>query len=253
MRNLSRARTIAITLLSGFFAFATPEQAQAQDAIITGKVAAAAGQPLSGVNVYITDLALSVATNAEGNYTITIPSARCCGQLVNLRVRALGYRPEVRPIRVATGRTTIDFTMQQDVNRLDEIVVTAQKRSERLQDTPISVSALTADVIERRDISDIAALSSPHEPGGEDDACVGALGRARRHEHHQPATRRLDGPLDRLHEQQVVQRDARFDRRVVDRLRLESVFELTRIRVFLILDIQGRDAGNLNRLAVLHQ
>ena len=43
---------------------------------------------------------------------------------------------------------------------LQEIVVTAQKRSENLQDTPLAVSALTAETIEARGITDISNISA---------------------------------------------------------------------------------------------
>ena len=41
---------------------------------------------------------------------------------------------------------------------LEEIVVTAQKREESLQDTPVAVTALTSDAIESRGIADISEL-----------------------------------------------------------------------------------------------
>ncbi|MGB5076416.1 MAG: TonB-dependent receptor, partial [Sphingorhabdus sp.] len=43
---------------------------------------------------------------------------------------------------------------------LEEIVVTAQKRSENLQETPLAVSAVTAQMIEQRGISDITSLTA---------------------------------------------------------------------------------------------
>jgi len=43
--------------------------------------------------------------------------------------------------------------------RLEEIVVTAQKRAERLQDVPISIVALTAEQLEKRNITDVDDLS----------------------------------------------------------------------------------------------
>ena len=50
--------------------------AQAQAAIITGKVTTDAGVPLPGANVFITELSISVGTNAQGAYSITVPAAR---------------------------------------------------------------------------------------------------------------------------------------------------------------------------------
>jgi iron complex outermembrane recepter protein len=43
---------------------------------------------------------------------------------------------------------------------LDEIIVTAQKRSSALQDTPVAISAFTGDTLEERGIDDIANLQS---------------------------------------------------------------------------------------------
>lgn len=43
---------------------------------------------------------------------------------------------------------------------LEEIVVTAQKRSENLQDTPLAISAVTVDTIRARGISDVGSLSA---------------------------------------------------------------------------------------------
>ena len=43
---------------------------------------------------------------------------------------------------------------------LQELIVTAQKRSESLQDTPLAISAMTAETIEARGISDISDISS---------------------------------------------------------------------------------------------
>ncbi|OCC23460.1 TonB-dependent receptor [Croceicoccus estronivorus] len=43
---------------------------------------------------------------------------------------------------------------------LSEIVVTAQKRSENLQQTPLAVSAITSEMIEQRGIADVSSLTS---------------------------------------------------------------------------------------------
>lgn len=43
---------------------------------------------------------------------------------------------------------------------VEEVVVTAQRRSERLQDVPLSISALTSDALENKGVSDAQALTS---------------------------------------------------------------------------------------------
>lgn len=49
---------------------------------------------------------------------------------------------------------------QTDNQRIDEIVVTAERRSETLQDVPMSVSAVTGDALERSSIYDTEALAT---------------------------------------------------------------------------------------------
>ena len=122
MTTMHRARAIAAAVTSVLLAL--PAAAQAQTAVITGKITSEFGQPVDQANVYINDLTISVPTNAQGAYTITIPAARVSGQQVNLRVRAIGYQPGLRPIRITAGTQTQDFTLKQDINRLNEVVVT---------------------------------------------------------------------------------------------------------------------------------
>ena len=46
------------------------------------------------------------------------------GQAVNLRVRAIGFQPGVCPFGSRRGSQTQNFTLKQDINRLNEVVVT---------------------------------------------------------------------------------------------------------------------------------
>ncbi|GEM_PF-408997 len=55
-----------------------------------------------------------------------------------------------------------DNSDETKLKRLDEIVVTARKRSENIQDTPLAIDAFTSDMIESagiRDISDVAKFT----------------------------------------------------------------------------------------------
>ena len=50
-------------------------------------------------------------------------------------------------------------TNEKDAGSMAEIIVTAQKRSERLQDVPISISSVTGAALEQRGIEDVQQLS----------------------------------------------------------------------------------------------
>ena len=49
---------------------------------------------------------------------------------------------------------------QESAPALDEIIVTAQKRTENLQATPLAISAVTAETIEKRGIADVSTLTA---------------------------------------------------------------------------------------------
>lgn len=159
MRNNTRARAILVAVVGGLIALGTPTQAEAQGAVINGKVTSEFGSNVEGANVYINDMGISILTNAEGNYTISIPAARVNGQLVNLRVRAVGYQPQVRPLRINAGTQTFNFVLKQDVNRLDEIVVTGVVEGVERAKVPFAVSRLSQEDLPVPALDPLRALS----------------------------------------------------------------------------------------------
>src|SRR5690606_4763471 len=71
------------------------------------------------------------------------------------------------PVQAAAASVDVDTGAQTATSRparssgnrfVDEIVVTAQKREENLQDVPISIQAFTADMLSARGIEDPKAL-----------------------------------------------------------------------------------------------
>lgn len=121
---------------------ASPAFAQGQGAVISGRVRTAAGTPVQGTNVFITEMNISVGTNAAGQYIISVPAQRVTGQAVTLRARSIGFKPLSRPIRLTAGAQTVDFTLTEDVNRLDEVVVTGVAAGTAARNVPFAVSRI---------------------------------------------------------------------------------------------------------------
>ena len=99
-------------------------KAQGQTAVLTGTIKSEAGDPLENANVQIIDLAISVATNAAGRYTITVPADRAKGQTVALQARAIGFKAIGKSVVLSAGSHVNDFSMARDINRLSDLVVT---------------------------------------------------------------------------------------------------------------------------------
>lgn len=152
--RLSRWLTAVIGLI-----VAMPTIALAQGAaVITGKVTAESGQPLEAATIYITEMSIGVQTNSQGVFSLTIPAARVAGQMANVRVRAIGYRPDAFNVRVAAGRTERDFVMKIDVNRLSEVVVTGSIEGTERAKVPFAIGRLTTEDLPVPSSNPISAL-----------------------------------------------------------------------------------------------
>lgn len=113
------------SLLAGAFATLVAAPVFAQGTVITGTITRQeGGAPLFGANVYITELAISIGTNEQGVYRLTLPAERVRGQNVILRVRSIGFKPAQKTIALNAGTITENFALEIDVNRLSEVVVT---------------------------------------------------------------------------------------------------------------------------------
>ena len=158
MRNRIHTHGVAFALAGALFGVAMPGSAQAQNAIISGRVTTETGQAVETANVFISEMSISVATSANGEYTINIPAARAQGQQVNLRARSFGYQPQVRPIRVTAGTQTVNFVMKQDVNRLSEIVVTGVSVGTERSKLPFEVAKVDAADLPAPTMNPLTAL-----------------------------------------------------------------------------------------------
>lgn len=114
--------------------------ASAQGAVISGKVTSNQGQALEGANVSIPDMNISVGTNAAGIYTISIPAARITGGSVLMRVRSIGYVPQSRTVSLTAGSQTSNFSLQQDINRLQAVVTTGVTGATETTKLPFTIS-----------------------------------------------------------------------------------------------------------------
>jgi iron complex outermembrane recepter protein len=75
-----------------------------------------------------------------------------------LPANARRYRLTAGRVATAVAATLIGSAALADV--LEEIVVTAQKRSENIQEVPIAITAFTADELQSRNLVDVHALSN---------------------------------------------------------------------------------------------
>ena len=85
----------------------------AQNVTVTGTVKDESGLPAIGAGVMQSGTRNGVATDIDGNYTITVPSS------ATLVFSMVGYVDQTVPVN---GRSRIDVTLYEDTNLLDEVV-----------------------------------------------------------------------------------------------------------------------------------
>jgi TonB-linked SusC/RagA family outer membrane protein len=140
------SRGAAASFLAIFLA-ATAATAQAQSAVITGKVLSAAGAPVAGANIFIRQLSVGTTTNQNGVYTLTIPAERTLSQQVVVTARFIGFVPEDHPLQLAPGTHTENFTLKADPFRLEQMVVTGVADSTSTKSLAFSVGQVTSDQV----------------------------------------------------------------------------------------------------------
>lgn len=164
--RITRARRligIAASLLVS--AFALPALAQAQDAVIKGTITGPGGQPLEGAQVSVQSLLVGAVTDAKGFYSFSVSAGNAKGQTVDIIARRLGFSPVTKQIALTGGEHTLDFSLQEDVRKLDEIVVTGVAGATSMKNTTISISKVSEDQIQTVPATDIGTTLSGKVPG----------------------------------------------------------------------------------------
>lgn len=140
----------------------------AQEKTVEGTVTEAqTGKPLPGANVSVKGTQTGTATNAQGEYTLTVP-----GPDATLVFNFVGFQS--KQIKVG-DRTVIDVVLQEEVAELEEVVVTGYSQQQRQE---ITGSVSSVDVAEaqvgqqtspqdllRGRVSGVSVLDNSGEPG----------------------------------------------------------------------------------------
>lgn len=108
----------------------------AAQTVISGKAIDKSSQePLIGVTIYFPGLKKGTLTDNTGQYRITdVPAGSH-----KIEARFLSYKTQTQTVRIATGETTINFSLDPDVSQLQEVVVTGLTTGSTVKDSPIPI------------------------------------------------------------------------------------------------------------------
>jgi len=122
--------------------------AYGQDKTVRGTVTDNTGAPFAGVNISVKGTALGTLSDAEGRYSITVPS-----DATTLIFSFVGFASQEIAV---TESTEVNVQMEETVSQLDEVVVTVGSRGTQrtITDTPLPV-----DVLSSKDLSSTGQIS----------------------------------------------------------------------------------------------
>ncbi len=130
-------KRILLTCLTAVFALVSSE-VWAQERTISGRVTSIEdGTSLPGVNVVLKGTTRGAVTDADGNYTLSVPAEG--GTLVFTFIGLTTQEVEIG------NRTIIDLQMSQDVTQLSEVVVTALNVSREAKTLPYATQTVKAE------------------------------------------------------------------------------------------------------------
>lgn len=111
---------------------------------LSGKVVNGKSEPVMNANIHLLNTNVGTITNKEGNYTL---QGLTTGKYTVV-VSAIGYADENKDVRVDSSGVILNFELHNSLVRLDEVVVTAEKKEELLQKIPVSITALSAKQVD---------------------------------------------------------------------------------------------------------
>jgi iron complex outermembrane receptor protein len=110
--------------------------------IVTGKITDSKGEPLVGTSVVVVGTSTGVSADLDGMYRLETSSK----PPFKVEFSFIGYNSKV--LDVTTGNAKIDVELDENISTLDEIIVSASRRAEKVQEAPASVSVISAKTMQ---------------------------------------------------------------------------------------------------------
>ncbi|WP_309614457.1 TonB-dependent receptor domain-containing protein [Flavobacterium sp.] len=114
---------------------------------ISGSVKDSKNQPVPGANVKVAGENLGTVTDSDGNFTLTTTKK----PPFDVEISSVGLG--VKKVNVTSNNQNVSVALDDEENKLDEIVVSASRAPERIRESPVT--------IERFTIKDVKKAAAP--------------------------------------------------------------------------------------------
>lgn len=123
--------------------------------LLRGKIKDADDNLLPGAHIMVLGTKKSIHANEDGEYFLY----GLAQGLASVQVSFVGFQTKSTDFYLQTGVNFLNFTLDEDNIRLDEISVTSQKRNQQILDVPITISAIDSEFLHDNNIKELDELS----------------------------------------------------------------------------------------------
>ncbi|MCC8359784.1 TonB-dependent receptor [Salinimicrobium sediminilitoris] len=145
-------------LFSIFFTLISMTSGAQETGRLTGKIISESAEPLENVQVNLLNSSYQTTTSGEGIFSF---SAVPYGSYI-IRLGKRGYSETTQIVNIDSELVEIEIIFSAEGERLKEVVVTAQKREELIQEIPLSITSLSYENVKQSQIqnaNDLTAIS----------------------------------------------------------------------------------------------
>jgi outer membrane receptor protein involved in Fe transport len=171
---LLTGRVAGFFMALAFLLIPLSSMAQLGQASLSGSVVQAAdGEPVPGVNISLAGTSFGTVSDSQGRFLISnIPPGT-----YRLIASFVGYGTHTEVLTFTAGEEkTLQISLSENILALDGLIVTAQKRSQVVQEVPIAMTTYDGSFLQETNIYEFDALSdyvpglqvqiqSPNNPG----------------------------------------------------------------------------------------
>ncbi|HEV7330818.1 MAG TPA: TonB-dependent receptor [Flavisolibacter sp.] len=128
-------------------------------AILQGTIKSETGEPISGAAIRLLNTANGTVSNSAGQFTFNgLPAGT-----YTIFSSAGGYEDAYQKLVIENGLNTVQLEQIKTTNSLEAVIVSSQKSEEILQQTPVSITSLSAQKVHDYrlwNIEDLTAVAS---------------------------------------------------------------------------------------------
>jgi len=110
---------------------------------LQGTITDLANRPIAHANITVLNTTQGTVSLADGSFILNLPTGS-----YQLQVSSIGYATRILKVNL-TEDITLSVVLQPATIAIDEVVVSAQKREQKLQEVPIAVTSLNAKRVEQ--------------------------------------------------------------------------------------------------------